>query len=555
MGQSAPRTQTVQETSRNEPWAPAQPYLQAAMNAAYGQFQQGPPDPFPGATMAPMSAQTQAGLQQVQNNAAMAPALANDQLGALGRVMNQGPTPGTLNMARTAMGAGANPFTGVVSNLAQQGVDTSGLAPFRAGVSNPFGGQIAGLGQQRTDTSGLSPFRTGVSNPFGEAAVAAAQGEGGGPGMQALGQFASGQMMANPFLDATYDAAARQVEDRVNSRMALAGRTGSGAHQALMTRGLSDLGTQIYGQAYEQDMGRRLQAAGQRAPLEQSAFSLGANLSEADFARRMAAEQAVMGANMEDRAFARGAFGDAANLSEADVARRMAAEQAVMGQGAADRGFALDAFGAASGLYNQDFVNALSAFRGLGDARTQQNAQTLQASAALPGVYDFATQGARDLMGVGSAMEGYEQALIDDARNRYDYIAQAPWDYIGRLNAIASGQGQLGGTQTGSRQMPYQASNPFLQGVGALGSLASGIGAMAPLFALSDPALKRDARRIATDDRGVTWHEYAYAWDGPGVRRVGVMADELEAIAPQFVVTGPDGFRRVDYGALVAWEG
>ena len=156
-------------------------------------------------------------------------------------------------------------------------------------------------------------------------------------------------------------------------------------------------------------------------------------------------------------------------------------------------------------------------------------------------------------MGVGSSLEGYEQAQIDDARNRYDYEVNAPWDWISRLNAIASGQGQLGGTQIGNRQMPYQASNPFLQGLGAAGSAASAITSIASLF--SDPALKRDAKPIATDDRGVTWHEYAYAWDAPGVKRVGVMADELEAIAPQFVVTGPDGFRRVDYGALAAWEG
>ena len=66
----------------------------------------------------------------------------------------------------------------------------------------------------------------------------------------------------NPYLDAAYGQAAEQVSNSVNSQFSGAGRYGSGAQQDLLAKNLGNVATNIYGGAYDQDQGRRLQAIG-----------------------------------------------------------------------------------------------------------------------------------------------------------------------------------------------------------------------------------------------------------------------------------------------------
>lgn len=63
----------------------------------------------------------------------------------------------------------------------------------------------------------------------------------------------------NPYLDATYNKAADQVSNSVNSNFSKSGRYGSGAQQEVLGRSLGDLATSVYGGAYEQDRARQLQ--------------------------------------------------------------------------------------------------------------------------------------------------------------------------------------------------------------------------------------------------------------------------------------------------------
>lgn len=67
----------------------------------------------------------------------------------------------------------------------------------------------------------------------------------------------------NPYLDSMFNQAADQMQNRVDSNMALAGRLGSNAHGEAFSRGLAQAATNIYGQGYESDQARRLQAIGQ----------------------------------------------------------------------------------------------------------------------------------------------------------------------------------------------------------------------------------------------------------------------------------------------------
>ena len=458
MSKGAPKTQTITEKSESEPWKGAQPALLTAMGGAQDLFAKGMPAFYPGSTVAPMSVDTRAGLNAVRGNASTAPAMAHQAWSTATTAMAPAPVAGTGRMTATAQGANANPWSGYFASQSNQG--------------NPF----------------LGTFAATAAAPVG------------GAGMDTLTAAARGDMMSNPWLDATFNRGADQMRNQLDAAFMRSGRGFNNANYAdAFTRGMSDFAIDLYGGAYETDMARRMGAASQLAGYEQGGV---------------------------DRML--GALGSEATLFSDTRQQNLGAAQ----------------FGA--GLFDQDLSRSIDAYLGLAN---QQNAQTglgLQAADMLPGIYDFAGQGARDLMGVGAALEGYDQAQIDADMARYNYEAFAPRTNVEWLNAIASGAGQLGGTQVSSGQQPYQASNPFLQAAGAATSIA-GIAKALPIIFASDRRLKRDAALIGVDDDGNRIWRYAYIWDRPGVERVGVMADEVD---PTLVFKHPSGFDMVNYGGL-----
>lgn len=82
---------------------------------------------------------------------------------------------------------------------------------------------------------------------------------------------------------------------------------------------------------------------------------------------------------------------------------------------------------------------------------------------------------ANTLMQVGSMNEDLATRYKNDELRRFDEGQQKPWENLARLNAIASGSGQLGGTQTQSQP----GANPFLQ---ALGYGTAGAGILGSFF-------------------------------------------------------------------------
>lgn len=60
--------------------------------------------------------------------------------------------------------------------------------------------------------------------------------------------------------------------------------------------------------------------------------------------------------------------------------------------------------------------------------------------------------------------------------------------------------------------------------------------------------LKREIKRIGEHPLGIGVYSYKYIWNN--IPQVGVMADEVELVRPEAVITGADGFKMVDYGAL-----
>jgi hypothetical protein len=89
-------------------------------------------------------------------------------------------------------------------------------------------------------------------------------------------------------------------------------------------------------------------------------------------------------------------------------------------------------------------------------------------------------------------------------------------------------------------------------GMGLLGSLAGAAGTavsgplgVAGLFT-SDRRLKSNIVRVGTHPLGIGVYEY----DINGERQRGVMADEVETVLPEAVVTRSDGYKMVNYGLL-----
>ena len=88
-------------------------------------------------------------------------------------------------------------------------------------------------------------------------------------------------------------------------------------------------------------------------------------------------------------------------------------------------------------------------------------------------------------------------------------------------------------------------ANQAASNLGGLFNLAGSLGSAA-LLAPSDRRLKSNIVRLGTHPLGIG----IYAYDIFGERQLGVMADEVEQVKPEAVMTHPSGYKMVNYGAL-----
>jgi hypothetical protein len=91
-------------------------------------------------------------------------------------------------------------------------------------------------------------------------------------------------------------------------------------------------------------------------------------------------------------------------------------------------------------------------------------------------------------------------------------------------------------------QYQQQVANSNATMGGLFGLLGTGLTAG---IKYSDRRLKTDIRRVGTLDNGLPI--YSYRLFGSPVTEIGLLADEVEAIAPHAVFEQPDGFKKVDY--------
>lgn len=104
-------------------------------------------------------------------------------------------------------------------------------------------------------------------------------------------------------------------------------------------------------------------------------------------------------------------------------------------------------------------------------------------------------------------------------------------NYLGAAQSL----GQAGQQQYGTEVGQYNAMMNGLFGLGGAG-----------IMAISDRRLKSNIKRVGTHELGIGIYEY----DLFGERQTGVMADEVETVKPEAVVTLPSGIKAVNYGML-----
>lgn len=205
--------------------------------------------------------------------------------------------------------------------------------------------------------------------------------------------------------------------------------------------------------------------------------------------------------------------------------------------------------GQVANLRSQGYQNAQQA--ALTDIANRLNADTFNSQQGLAGA-NFRLGAAGQLGNMGIAQDANDRAnlgmqadlgaqqqqsnaLSDPAMQQAAWLAQLQ-QLLGLNPAALIGQQvNSSGTQTGTTS-----SNPGLAGLLGTGLQAAGM-------IWSDRRLKREIEPLNADINGTPLYRFAYVGDDPGVKRVGVMADEAPAHA---VHTHESGYLMVDYGAL-----
>ena len=114
--------------------------------------------------------------------------------------------------------------------------------------------------------------------------------------------------------------------------------------------------------------------------------------------------------------------------------------------------------------YGRELGRQDSARMNLANMGQQGITNQFGAAGALPGAYDAQNAPATDLMKVGSMYEDLAGRTMADNMRIFQETQQAPMRAVEWLNAIGSGAGSLGGSQSGSSQAP--SPNPFVQVLG-----------------------------------------------------------------------------------------
>ena len=205
-----------------------------------------------------------------------------------------------------------------------------------------------------------------------------------------------------------------------------------------------------------------------------------------------------------------------------------------------------------------------------GTAQGMQGAQVgLQGVTGAQAGYGLANQAAANLSNIGTAQlagqtgilglqnqiggqqQSQEQQIINQAIQNYAQAQEAPMQSLNQFNALLRGYALPGTTST-----QYQAQPTLINQVAGLGT--AGVGALALNNAMnpssgSDIRIKQNIEHVGTLANGLGLYEFDYKPEfkdhplcGHGRFR-GVMAQEVEKLIPEAVVTMDNGYKAVKY--------
>lgn len=255
-------------------------------------------------------------------------------------------------------------------------------------------------------------------------------------------------------------------------------------------------------------------------------------------------EDAVVSRSISDLDRAR-AGTISANQGTATMAGAFGGSRHGVADAETNRGFLDTAATLAANLRSAGFNNAQT--MAASDIDRRLTADSLNASLGLQGA-NLRLGASNQLGTMGLAEDASRRADIGlqgdlGAQQREIDVQSNPQEArlkeLARISALLSMlQGYPVGQTTNSTSSGTTSSSP--SGISMIGT---GLSALGSLF--SDRRLKRDAAVLG--EGSSRWWTYRYAWDAPGMVRIGVMADEAPAHA---VRQHASGYLMVDYGAL-----
>lgn len=145
--------------------------------------------------------------------------------------------------------------------------------------------------------------------------------------------------------------------------------------------------------------------------------------------------------------------------------------------------------------------------------------------------------------GVGEQQQGAQQAYLSEQVQRYLNEQLIPFSVAQDVAAMAFGV-PAGTTRT--------TTSGGGGGMGGMQAIQGGLGILGMLLGLSDRRRKIEVRKVGKLPDGL--NVYKYRLIGDVIERVGLMSDEVRKIYPVAVVSGDDGYDRVNYGAIPTWN-
>lgn len=414
-------TKTLTETSHQEtsPWAPAVPALNNILGDAQGLYQGGAGTGiYGGQRVAQMGADSLTGLQSMRDQAA------SDNSGALA----------TSYLQSLLASGGISPTTqqGLGMLAGVPNVDTSrlsSLADYIGSGANPV---------NQTASSFMSGARDLTTQPMLEGLLGRALAPSAAE--TNLSGVARGDYLdptTNPYLQALVKTSNQNAANATKEAYAASGRYGSGNFASGMTKAINDTDTALFANQYNAERANQMSANSQIDSARQAGTSLGSGIVNSI--------SGVQSTNNNQR------------LAGAGLAQGQQAQQAgVLGQVLGG-----DEFNSNLGVTKaQGFIGA---------GQTGQ-AQALSAATGLPAVDASRYVPGQTLLGIGSTLQGQDQANIAAAMQQFQEQNQMPWAALQNYAGLVGGIGGMGGTTNGTstKQVPTPGLGQTLLG-GALG--------------------------------------------------------------------------------------